>query len=241
MIKITIVITLFILIHTSIHAQTDSLILTKHTQKSLPKLFIVPSALVISGVIIKESKYRESIQSWVQTSRWRTNTHIDDYMQYAPIAEMYVADICYSKSKNEVFQQTKNLAISEIFTAIIVQTIKHTTNVKRPNGHDFSFFSGHTSQSFTGATALYLEYRDINPIIAFSGYGFSTATGILRITNNKHWISDVLVGAGIGMLSARLTWYINPLKNWKPFKNKNIAIYPVVNGFDSSAGLCLIF
>lgn len=243
MIKIAIafIIALLVLVHISLFAQVDTLRSEKEHRNSFPKLLILPTSLAVSGVIIKGTGYRESVQNWVQGSRWRTNTKIDDYIQYAPIAEMYIADICYSKSKNEVFQQTKNLAIAEIFTAIIVQTIKHTTNVKRPNGHDFSFFSGHTSQSFTGATALYLEYRDTNPLLAFSGYGFSTATGILRVTNNKHWISDVIVGAGIGMLSSRLTWYINPLKNWKPFKSSKIAIYPYVNGLGSSAGLCMVF
>jgi len=232
---------LLLLFHTSTFARLDSLSLYKKPKNPLPRLFVVPSALVISGVIIKESKYRKSIQNYIQTSNWRTKTQIDDYIQYAPIAEMYVADIYYSTSKNEVFQQSKNLAIAEIFTALLVQTIKHSVNIKRPNGYDFSFFSGHTSQSFTGATALYLEYRDSNPFLALSGYGFSTATGILRVTNNKHWISDVIVGAGIGMLSARLTWYINPLKNWNPFKNKKITVYPVINGFDGRVGLCMVF
>ena len=239
--KLTIAYSLLMLIHTSLFAQVDSLNSVNVHKKNLPKLFIVPSLLVVSGMIIKESKYRESIQDWVQTSRWRTNTHIDDFIQYAPMAEMYVADICYSKSKNEVFQQSKNLIVSQLFTAIIVQSLKMTTNVTRPNGASHSFPSGHTSVAFTGATALYLEYRDSNPFLAYSGFGFSTATGILRVTNNKHWASDVLVGAGIGMLSAQLTWYINPLRNWKPFKSSKIAIYPIINGFDSSAGLCMVF
>jgi membrane-associated phospholipid phosphatase len=34
-----------------------------------------------------------------------------------------------------------------------------------------------------------------------SGFVFATATAILRIANNKHYSSDVLAGAGIGLLS----------------------------------------
>lgn len=229
------------LVHIDLFAQVDTVKLNTNPRNSFPKLLIVPSTLVVSGVIVKGTSYRESIQKWVQTSSLKTNNHVDDFIQYAPMAEMFVADISYSKTKNEVFQQSKNLIISQLFTAIIVQGLKISTKVTRPNGAAHSFPSGHTSVAFTGATALYLEYRDTNPFLAFSGYGFSTATGILRVTNNKHWISDVIVGAGIGMLSSRLTWYINPFKNWKPFKNSKVAIYPYVNGLENSGGLCMVF
>jgi hypothetical protein len=243
MIKTTIAlsITFIVLIQESLLAQIDSTkIELSHKERFAPKL-VLPLSLVAFGGIVKETNFREYFQEQVQNSEFRTNTTIDDYIQYVPIAQMYVADIYSSKTKNQIFQQSKNLAIAEIFTAIIVQSVKHIANVRRPNGHDYSFFSGHTSQSFTGATALYLEYKDSDRLYALSGYGFSTATGMLRITNNKHWLSDVLVGAGVGMLSAQLTWYINPFKNWEPFKNSKVAVYPFVNGLGSQAGLCMVF
>ena len=42
----------------------------------------------------------------------------------------------------------------------------------------------------------------------------ATATGVIRMLNNKHWMSDVLVGAGIGIFFTELTYYIYP-----PIKN----------------------
>jgi hypothetical protein len=240
LIKISYTIVLIVLVQQNLLAQSDSLVIkSKHHHLGLS--MIVPAALITSGFIVKESSFRKSFQDDIQNSNWRTNNHVDDFIQYFPMAEMYIADIAYSKTKIEVFQQSKNLIISQLFTAIIIQTIKRTTNNTRPNGSPHSFPSGHTSIAFTGATALYLEYRDTNPFLAYSGYGFSTATGLLRITNNKHWLSDVLVGAGIGMVSAQLTWYINPLKNWNPYKNSKVAIIPYINGFDSSAGFCVVF
>lgn len=226
---------------TTLYAQVDSIKSVHRSKNEFAKSMILPVSLGVTGIVVKETNFREYFQQKVQNSKFRTNTKIDDYIQYTPIAQLYIADIYSSKTKNEVFQQTKNLAIAEIFTAIIVESIKHTANIKRPNGHDFSFFSGHTSQSFTGATALYLEYKDSNKLYALSGYGFSTLTGVLRVTNNKHWLSDVLVGAGIGIISTRLVWYVNPLENWKPFKSKKIAIYPYVNGLAGNAGLCMVF
>jgi hypothetical protein len=240
LIRISLAILLVVFFQQNLTAQNDSLP-KKSNQYHIGRSFILPSALILAGFAVKESDFRKSFQNDIQDSRWRTNTHVDDFIQYAPMAEMYIADITFSKTKKEVFQQSKNLIISQLFTAIIVQTIKRTTNITRPNGSPHSFPSGHTSIAFTGATALYLEYRDSNPFLAYSGYGFSTVTGMLRITNNKHWLSDVLVGAGIGMISAQLTWYINPFKNWSPFKSSKVAIYPYVNGLGSSAGLCMVF
>lgn len=240
-IRIIILLLLFVTFQEKLYSQVDSVSTEKPANPHIVRSLILPTSFCIAGVIIKGSSFRKSFQEDVQASRWRTNTHVDNYIQYAPMAEMYVADIFYSKTKNEVFQQSKNLIISQLFTAVIVQALKMTTNVTRPNGAAHSFPSGHSSVAFTGATALYLEYRDSNPFLAYSGYGFSTATGILRVTNNRHWVSDVLVGAGIGMFSAQLTWYINPFKNWKPFKSSKVAIYPYVDGLDSSAGLCMVF
>jgi hypothetical protein len=240
LIRISLAIVLVVFFQQNLIAQNDSLP-KKNNQYHIGRSFILPSALILAGFAVKESDFRKSFQDDIQDSRWRTNTHIDDFIQYAPMAEMYIADITISKTKKEVFQQSKNLIISQLFTAIIVQTIKRTTNVTRPNGSPHSFPSGHTSIAFTGATALYLEYRDSNPFLAYSGYGFSTATGMLRITNNKHWLSDVLVGAGIGMISAQLTWYINPFKNWNPFNRSKVAVYPYINALNSSAGLCMVF
>lgn len=239
MLKITL--SLIFFIHAAVYAQVDTVKNHEKTRKEFLKSLIFPTSLGVMGGIVKETNLREYVQEKVQNSRFRTNTTIDDYIQYVPIVELHAADFYYGKSKNEMFQTSKNLVIAELFTALIVQSIKHSANIRRPNGHDYSFFSGHTSQAFTGATALYLEYDEINRLFALSGYGFSTATGILRVTNNKHWLSDVLVGAGIGIFSARVIWYINPFPNWKPFKSHKIAIYPQVDGLNSTAGFKVVF
>jgi len=43
------------------------------------------------------------------------------------------------------------------------------------------------------------------------GYTIATLTGFMRVLNNRHWISDVLVGAGIGILSADLGYMFTDL------------------------------
>lgn len=232
---------LLILVQTTIYGQVDTVQNIARPRKVFFKSLILPSSLVVVGGVVKETNFHEYFQKKVQNSKFRTDTKIDDFIQYAPIVELYAADIYFKKDKNKVFQHAKNLTIAELLTAIIVQSIKYSVNTQRPDGNDNSFFSGHTSQAFTGATALYLEYKETNKFYALSGYGFSTATGILRVTNNRHWLSDVIVGAGIGIFSARLVWYINPLPNWQPFKSKKVAVYPYVNSLEGNAGLRVVF
>ncbi|PJA07462.1 MAG: hypothetical protein COX70_06560, partial [Flavobacteriales bacterium CG_4_10_14_0_2_um_filter_32_8] len=155
-----------------------------------------------------------------------------DYIQYAPYAEIYLGDLVGIKAKNHWFDQTKNIAITGILTTLIVLPLKKGIGKERPDGSNFhSFPSGHTATSFAGATILYQEFKDSSPVLAYSGFAFATSTGSLRIMNNKHWVSDVLAGAGIGILVANMVYYFEPLKNWNPVKkNTNISFYPIING-----------
>jgi hypothetical protein len=194
---------------------------------------ILPVSLIVAGVALEAGTIKEDIQEAFP----RTNTDIDDYLQWAPAVVMYSADIFTSKHKNNVFNQTKYLLISELATAGITQILKKATHVTRPNGGDLSFPSGHTSNAFANATVLFHEYRDYNNIVAGSGYLFATTTGILRITNNRHWITDVLAGAGIGILITNIVYYIEPFKDWDPFRlagKDKLTILPDIDALNNS-------
>lgn len=200
--------------------------------------FILPSGLAIAGSALNYGDFRYQVRDRLAG---KTHTKIDNYLVYVPIAEMYAGDIMGGKPCHTAFDQTKYLAFSEIITVAIVQSLKRITNVTRPDGTPHSFPSGHTTQAFMGATALYLEYKDSNVPLAYSGYVIGSAAGILRMTNNRHWISDVLAGAGIGMLVTRLVYYVEPLKNWQPFEKQNhkISIVPGASLYDGNMLLTL--
>jgi membrane-associated phospholipid phosphatase len=72
-----------------------------------------------------------------------------------------------------------------------------------------SFPSGHTSQAFAFATALSHEINHAWPragkIATPVLYAGATAAGVARIYHDKHWASDVALGAAVGILSARAT------------------------------------
>ncbi|HCT31245.1 MAG TPA: hypothetical protein DIW31_11075, partial [Bacteroidales bacterium] len=197
-------ITILKLLSANCYAQTDTIITPNQGKKVHAKNLKVPASLCITGALVKETNFPLYLRDKTQNSWLRTNTSIDDYIRYLPVTEMYIADIYYRKSMGEVFQQTKNYLLARLLTSFTTSRIKDWTQVTRPDGTERSFPSGHTSYAFCGATALFLEYKDTDRFLAYSGFVFSTATGFMRITNNRHWVSDVITGAGVGMLSTTL-------------------------------------
>ena len=102
-----------------------------------------------------------------------------------------------------------------------VNILKKTGNVERPDGSSTnSFPSGHTATAFMGAEFLYQEYKDVSIWYGVGGYAIATTTGALRIYNNKHWLTDVAAGAGIGILCTKAAYWLNPLLNEKKFNRK---------------------
>ena len=92
-----------------------------------------------------------------------------------------------------------------------VKTLKKTTKIERPDGsNNDSFPSGHTAMAFMGAEFLYQEYKDVSIWYGVSGYVIASATGVLRIYNNKHWLTDVATGAGIGILGTKVAYWVQP-------------------------------
>jgi len=121
----------------------DSLEIRNNHHQQFVRSLIFPTSLCVTGIIVKETGFRKDFQEDIQGAGWHFNTHIDDYTQYVPMVELLTADLCYSKSKNEIFQQTKNLAISQLLTGIIVTTLKihNKSNPPRWNPALFSFRS----------------------------------------------------------------------------------------------------
>jgi membrane-associated phospholipid phosphatase len=126
-----------------------------------------------------------------------------------------------------------------------VGILKRTTNVTRPDGSDTkSFPSGHTATAFMGAEFLYQEYKDVSVWYGITGYVVAASTGFFRIHNERHWLTDVATGAGIGILSTKIAYRIHPLIKKIIFKDKdkiNGTILPFYNGRTYGLGLSMIF
>lgn len=94
-----------------------------------------------------------------------------------------------------------DLLRSQITSQVIVQGVKLATRRQRPDGSNYHAFpSGHTSSAF--ATATVLE-RHFGWKVGLPAYGFATYVGLARMAANKHHASDVIMGAAVGIASAR--------------------------------------
>ena len=203
--------------------------------------YIIPAGLMTGGLLLVNSNINNKTKSYFKTNFKNWQSKLDDYIQYIPIAELYTANLLNIKARHNALDQTKILLISELITSGICHTIKATANITRPDGNKFSFPSGHTSQAFVCAHVLYNEYKDYNITLAYSGYLFATSTGIYRMINNRHWLSDVLFGAGLSFLVVNLTYkfkhlFINDNKN-----KMNLTILPSIGFNNLSLNLGLKF
>jgi membrane-associated phospholipid phosphatase len=150
-------------------------------------------------------------------------THLDNYLVAVPVVAVFGLDIAGVTAQNDVLNQSLILIKSEILVAALTFSLKTLTHVQRPDGttHD-SFPSGHTSHAFMAAAFLHKEFGEGRPWISILGYTTASGVGVLRIMNDRHWVSDVLVGAGIGILSTNLAYTIHKHK-WRKRANSDQA------------------
>ncbi|RYZ32955.1 MAG: phosphatase PAP2 family protein [Sphingobacteriales bacterium] len=185
----------------------------------------VPLTLSLMG-LVASGNANKSIKNYIVRERNEHmpnfKTHIDNYLQYSPIAIVYGLDAMGIKAKNDVANRTAMLIKGEFLMLSTVSLIKGASNQLRPDGSDRSSFpSGHTAQAFATATFLSMEYKDRFPWIPYAAYGLASTVGMMRMANNRHYISDVLLGAGIGILSMKASYWTHQYR-WGKKKNTKL-------------------
>lgn len=201
-----------------------------------PWAVVIPTALVGVGIIGLESDWLKSqnheIRDELQENIDRKLT-IDDFSQYAPMAVSYVLPLFGVRAKHSFVERTVILGTAYALMGLTVNTLKVTTRVQRPDGSSFnSFPSGHTATAFMGAEILRREYWDVSPWIGVAGYAVAAGTGFFRMYNNRHWLTDVIAGAGLGILCAEAAYWLYPVisKTFFPkLYEKNVYLSPSVS------------
>lgn len=167
---------------------------------AVPTLFFIASGVTWSN--------REEISK--QRNRYipSFNSSYDDYMQYAPAAVTFGLKAAGVQGRNDMKRSAITYATSMAIMAILVNGIKYTAKVERPDkSANNSFPSGHSAMAFANAAFLDKEYGLVNPMYSIAGYTSATFTGVGRSLNNRHWVSDIFAGAGIGILSTQLAYF----------------------------------
>lgn len=173
--------------------------------------------LVIAGVatIPGRERFRQLRNDYTPKFKYE----YDNYLQYAPAVVMLGLKGFGVESRSSWGRMLVSDAFSAAIMATVVNTIKYTAHVQRPDGSNYkSFPSGHTATAFMTAMMMHKEYGDRSPWYSISAFTVAAVTGVSRQLNNRHWISDVLAGAGIGILSTELGYYLADLI----FKDKGL-------------------
>jgi hypothetical protein len=209
---------------------------------------IIPSVLIGYGIIginnnaLKRFNY--DIQERLK-GEINNNIKIDNISQFAPSFSVYGLNAFGIKGKNNFKDRTIILGTASLIMGSTVNGMKKSTAIVRPDGsNEFSFPSGSTAIAFMGAEFLYQEYKDVSIWYGISGYLVATGTGFLRMHNNKHWFTDVVTGAGIGILSTKIAYWIHPLVKKTLFKDKKEIsgiVMPFHNGKEYGLGLSMSF
>ena len=181
--------------------------------------------IFLAGLIAKGEKeaFRQNYKNpntKIRLIKYNFHTEIDNYTQFSGIALTAGLKIAGVEGRSSWPRLFASSLASYGVMAAFVNGIKYSAKEMRPDGSTRnSWPSGHTATAFVGATILHKEYGlTRSPWYSVAGYSLATATGVMRVLNNRHWISDVLSGAGIGILSTELAYGICDLL----FKQKGL-------------------
>ncbi|WP_226065670.1 phosphatase PAP2 family protein [Kaistella polysaccharea] len=183
------------------------------------KKLYVPAGLMISG-IVADGRGQESLKNEVVEERnehlFGFTNHLDDYAQFSPLVAIYGFEALGMKAQTDWKNRTAILIKGQILNLGLVYILKKTLKETRPDGTAYSFPSGHTANAFAGATMLSIEYGKNHKWVPYVAYGVATSVGVMRMANNKHYISDVLFGAGLGILSMKVAYWTHQYQWNKP-------------------------
>ena len=208
---------------------------------------VMPLTLIGAGTLgfvqpLKNARYevRDYLNEW----RGDHRVTADDYLQYVPLGSIYGLSLLGAEAKHNYVDRTLELGTAYVALGLIVNAIKYTVREPRPDGSaNNSFPSGHTATTFMGAELVRIEYGDASPWYSVGAYTAAITVGVLRVYNEKHWFTDVFAGAGVGILSARIGYWLLPYtrKFMHNLTGCDAFVYPAVSDRSAALGVSLRF
>lgn len=194
----------------------------RHLHSKLSSL-IPPVVLIGYGVSSFYIRPLRRVDSYVYNEAIEhdivSRTPLENYFQYTPMALVYGLNLVGVHGKNTFVDRTLIYVMAQGMLQISLNTVKRTTHRLRPDGSDrLSFPSGHTGNAFSGAEFMAQELNGNSIAYGIIGYAFATTTGVMRIYHQDHWLSDVVAGAGFGILSTKAAYLLYPYIRNRIFK-----------------------
>lgn len=198
------------------------------------KHLILPASLITVGAVGTAIDGMNDFHLFSRKSDVK-KIRVDDYLEWGMLGWVFVCDLM-GKEKHNWVDQLMLVTLAEGMNAAMTRTLKYTVKETRPDGGPYSFPSGHTANAFLGAHMAYKEFKDSSPVLAYSGYAIALFVAGSRLYNNRHWVADVVAGAGFGILSVELAYLTYfPIRNAIARKvnrkaAQNMVIAPTLNG-----------
>ena len=217
--------------------------ITSPEEKFQWKQLIVPGALIAVGSFGVSNGWFQSvnhdIRDGMSTLRGDCYFRADDYLQYVPAAGYLAAGFIPGVSALHSFKERLGAGVTAYACmAAITNIVKYAVKEPRPDSSSRnSFPSGHTATAFTVAELMRIEY---GPWVGAAGYTVALGVAFLRVYNERHWTNDVIAGAGIGILSAHVGYWLLPLeRRWlRSLFKDDMLVTPYADG-TNAIGLTL--
>lgn len=174
---------------------------------------IIQTMPPLLGVGLAYNLYNKPVRDLRNTYTPDFKVRYDDYLQFAPIGlQLGMQMLGVRGNSTNMTQMLVSDAIAISGMLSLVYLTKSFTKVLRPdNSANNSFPSGHTAMAFASASLFHLEYGAHYPWLSALSFASATAVGVGRILNNRHWTSDVVVGATLGYFSGQLGYWLSDL------------------------------
>lgn len=153
-----------------------------------------------------DRKVNDAVLEW---RGGRAGVTVDSWLRFAPVAFDLGAGALGLEARRDFAGRGIEAAWAFGAMAAVTEGLKASVRSVRPDGtDDRSFPSGHAAVAFTGAELVRMEY---GWGWGAGAYAVAASVAALRLYNGRHWLSDVLAGAGIGVLSAHVgAWLTEP-------------------------------
>jgi len=191
-----------------------------------PSVLIIPGAFLVYGglkpVINAIPQLDENIMNGIQEHHANFHSGAEDYIMWAPSASIYIMDALQVKTQHTFKDHLLIEGGSVLITGGLGLGMRIISgNIKVYNEGDTKFPSGHTANAFRGAEIFHQELKQKHPVISYGGYIIATGVGLLRIYGKQHYLTEVLAGAGLGILSTKITyWLFDKIKKEKRLSKK---------------------
>ncbi len=175
--------------------------------------------VLVIGAIATVSLADRSVNDWIQDHRTPQSDDIARVFRYGGEPEVTfgisggILAVGLVSGRSDVQRSGGRVLLSLLAAGVTSTAVKVTTGRFRPaeadnqyifkpfSGHD-SFPSGHATLAFALATSLSNEIK--NGWVSAALYTFATGTAWSRLNDERHWLSDVLAGATVGITTATI-------------------------------------